>query len=399
MLPLFHFILLFLIFFILFFIINKNMNKNILKEHYLTYFLPFYDDNINQLTNFYANDEYNNNSFKSKFNYDTIYFSCIPSDVYFIKLLISHFISNSFIYKASYIIYKDLEKSIDDLVSNKLNFSINTETTLIHYSNVNKKNISSLRFISNLYKLYIYCFTLKDNKIYSLNDIPTNTIIGIVNKPDPFYLYYEKFFIDLGYKEPFKIKFYNSQNDLFKGLLNNECNLIVLTDIFPSTSINDILTNNPSEFIILLPFDIMNEDLFLKKNNFLHIDYIDLNKISKSFLPKSFGNYKYHYFKPNLKISYMYKILISNHETPDDYTYKLCKFLFENYKKINKNNVDFGYYLNVQPTQNKLEYHGGVLKYMKEYGYITNINNVNCPYLIGVDKCTKKTLENNNLYL
>jgi len=35
------------------------------------------------------------------------------------------------------------------------------------------------------------------------------------------------------------------------------------------------------------------------------------------------------------------------------------------------------------------------MKVFKEYGYITNINNYNCKYLVGVKECNEKTLEDN----
>ena len=45
---------------------NNEINK---KEHYLTYFLPFYDNKITELTKMYDNNDDKKNFFKKKFLY------------------------------------------------------------------------------------------------------------------------------------------------------------------------------------------------------------------------------------------------------------------------------------------------------------------------------------------
>ena len=304
-------------------------------------------------------------------------------------------------YKASYIIYNDLESPINDVLNNKISFSLNTMTTINHYSSVLNKDVSNIRLVSNLYKLYIYCFTLKKYNINSIKDLSTGTVIGILDSPDPFYIYCEKFMKDLGYNigTDYKVLVFKSHQELFDGLLNGQCTMIIINDIFPSKSISNILDNSSGNFILLLPFDIYNEKIFLKKNTFVHVGNIDLNKLSNTYLPKTFGKYNYNTYKPNFKIAYIYKILISNSSTNEDYAYSFTKFLFENYKNLNKTFVDYGYYLDVFPTRNRLEYHAGTLKYMKEYGYISNINDQDCALLIGVMACNEENLKNNNLYV
>jgi hypothetical protein len=71
------FILLFLIFIISYFILylfnkyalKEEKNRNEVKEHYLTYFLPFYDPTKTDLANFYKNNDNEKNYLKKKFNY------------------------------------------------------------------------------------------------------------------------------------------------------------------------------------------------------------------------------------------------------------------------------------------------------------------------------------------
>ena len=159
-----------------------------------------------------------------------------------------------------------------------------------------------------------------------------------------------------------------------------------------------ILDNGIFNDLILLPFKIPNEALFLKKNYFINIETIDLNNISKSFLPKKFGNNEYTKFKPDIKICFTYKTMINNIHTKSEYTYDFIKFYYENYKYIN-NHLEKGYKIDIMQIKSYLEYHKGILDFYKDYGYITYENNDNCRYLAGVMKCNEENLKNNNFYI
>jgi hypothetical protein len=51
------------------YIINESFN---VKEHYLTYFLPYYDKNLTDITKLYLNEDERKNFFKKKFLYNKI---------------------------------------------------------------------------------------------------------------------------------------------------------------------------------------------------------------------------------------------------------------------------------------------------------------------------------------
>lgn len=384
---------------LIFYILNNKLDNK--KEHYLTYFLPYYNNSKDDLANFYNDNENNYNYFKKKFNYNIIKFGSISSENYFIKIFLNEFIANSYNVKAINIIYKNRNTSFKDLLDNKIDFSFSTTPTLYHYKDVLKKDINKLRLVSNLYRMYLYIFTLKKYNVYSIKNIPNNFIIGILNSPNPFFYYYNKFLEDLGYKNnvDYKVKLYETVDELFNSLINKECNMIIILDIYPSYLISNNLDNYVNETIILLPFDIYNETLFKKKNQFIFIDNVDLNIISNSYLPKKFGNYEYDINKPSFKICYYYKNLIANNDLDEKYSYDFYKFLFNNYKKINNNMINKGNKIYIKPVINDLEYHPGVLKFLKEYGYITNTDNNNCKLLVGKMECNDENLKNNNLHL
>ena len=394
-------IILFLI--IIFFILDKYILKKNIQENYLTYFLPYYNqENINDLANFYKNNDNNKNYFKKKFNYDLIKFGTIDVDRDIIKFLVSSYIANSKIQNVVLYNYDNLYTILDNINKNNLNFGISSYPVIYNYIVENKNDFNNLRLVTFLYKYYLYVFTKKIYKIYTLNEITPNTIIGI-SKKNGIYFFYKKLFKDLSYLDTdFKIKFYDNDEKLFEGFINDECQMIILFDIFPNEEIKNYLDNNIGKDIILLPFKILKEELFLKKNNPFSIDYIDLNYLSSSYLPIAFGNEHYNQFSPNLKVCSFERGLITNKNTSKEYVYDFMKFYQNNLNYLNNNIPQKGYTLKKISIKDKLsyfDYHEGSLNFFKDFGYITSIDNANCKYLIGVKECNEKNLKDNNLYL
>lgn len=388
---------------IIFYLSNKFVFKKNIKEHYLTYFLPFYDYNVNDLANFYNNNENNLNYFKKKFNYKILKLGIINQDNYFAKIIINEYISKSNLYKAEIREFSDRLHGLVDIIRKDIDLNINNYATIIYYSDILKGNINNLRLITSLYKLYIYIFTKKTSKIYNLNKIPFGTVIGILEYPSVFYLYHKKFFDDLGYKEnvDYIPKYYKNQKELFNGFFNNECQLIIFSDVFPSRITIKILNNVLNPDIILIPFEYVREELFLQQNPHINIDYVDLNLFSEKYLPKKFGDYEYTKNRPTFKMCYLNKILVTHKDTDPKITYSIIKFFFENFKYINSTLNDKSYEISKIQIDNVkinyLDYHQGVIKYFYEKGLITNTNNDNCKYLYGVMECNKENLENNGL--
>jgi TRAP-type uncharacterized transport system substrate-binding protein len=176
---------------------------------------------------------------------------------------------------------------------------------------------------------------------------------------------------------------------------------MIIKDVFPNKKIKSFIDNNMDQAIILLPFELTKEKIFLKKNAEIKIDYIDLNELGHSYLPVKFGNNEYTRYKPSFKICYNHKILLTNKETDFKHTYSIIQYLYKNWKNLNQNIPEKGYRItNIEIdniNMNYLDYHDGVLQFFNDIGMITNTNNYNCKYLIGQMPCNEKTLKNNNL--
>ena len=171
-------IIIFLI--VIFFILDKYILKKNIQENYLTYFLPYYNkEDVNDLANFYKNNDNNKNFFKKKFNYENIKFGTIDKDKNIIKFLVSSYIANSNIQNMSLLNTNDLYLIIDNINKNNLDFGISSYPVLYNYIVENNNDFANLRYVTSLYKLYLYFFTKKMYKIYTLNEITPSTIIGI----------------------------------------------------------------------------------------------------------------------------------------------------------------------------------------------------------------------------
>jgi len=394
--------LLIIIIFIIFYILNKYYIKNEIKENYLTYFLPFYDDSLNKLTNFYINNDNNKNYFKKKFNYNvTKIVSNNNEDKYFINLLTSNYISDGITVKEVILKYNNVLDSITDLNNNKIDFYIQNIASLYYYNIILNNNIFNIKLVTQLYKLYLYFFTMKKYEVYNLDNIPTNFIIGIVNGKNSFVpeFFYSKTLKDLGYIEniDYKFDYYESLNDLLEGFINLKCNLIFILNIFPNDVINNFINSNIDNDIILLPFNIKSVDIFLKKNYFIETEYIDLNNLSSNYLPKKFDNNEYTRNRPDFKMCYIYQFLYTNININSTHVYDFIKFIYDKYNFINKMSIKDGYKITIKPIQTTyINYHEGAIKYFFDYGYYTYNNNENCKYLVGKMKCNDINLKKNN---
>ena len=373
------------------------------KEHYLTYFLPFNEDNTDKLDlyNFYSSKINNTLYFKSKMDYNKIKIG-INDDTYFIKYMLKIFLDNTNLVSSELVKFNDRIIAIDKLLNNDINVLMTDYISLYYYKYVLNKDITDLNLITHLNKEYLYTFVLKGSNITSMNDFPPNSIIGILGSPSTFSMYSDKLLKDLGYEKgvDYNIKVYKNLDMLFNALVTNKINIVMILDIYPNDKINDIFDKYSSENILLLPFDINNEKVFFQKNSFFNIDYVDLNFFSDIYLPKSFGKYHYNINLPSLKMAYTYNIFITNRQLSNDYAYNFTKYYIENLDYLNYVFQNSGYKLDNHLLNNNLmlRYHDGTIKYLVEKGYISYYNNDNCKYLIGKMECNEENLRNNNLF-
>jgi hypothetical protein len=141
---------------IIFYLSNKIIFKKNVQENYLTFFLPFYSKESDNLSNFYNNNENNLNYFKKKFNYNVLRYGVIKDDFNFSKIVISEYISKSNLYTATITEFNDRLNGLEELIDNKIDFNLNNYATIIYFSDTLKGNIDNVRLVTTLYNLYIH---------------------------------------------------------------------------------------------------------------------------------------------------------------------------------------------------------------------------------------------------
>lgn len=392
-------LILFLIINILFYTLNQVVSNK--KEHFLTYYLPFYNVDSNLLSNFYKNHNYNKNYFKKKIDFNNI---IIGSNVYsfeFNKIISRIIINKTLSYQIDSIEINDRIEALDLLYENKINLTFVNLLVISYYNYKNRNKLNNMFVISNLYKSYLLPLTKLKYKIYSLDTLPYKTKIGIISKQNSIYYYIDKLLIDLNYnKNDMIVKVYDTVEELHTGLKNDEVQVAIYGLSLPSARLNELISYDYEKEITIIPFQLKPklQDIFLNKNSFFDLDTYDLNKISSNYLPKKFGNYYYSSNRPDMPILSYQHYLITNNKINDNTIKNITTLFLENIKIINHILPDKFKIERIGPRPNiarYLQYHHTTIKIFEKYGYISNNDNQNCQYLVGVEQCNKKTLENN----
>ena len=397
----FIFILLISIIILTLYIINRHLST---KEHYLTYFLPYYDKNLTDITKLYLNEDERKNFFKKKFLYNKIIIGYNKFEKNYIKLLSNFLIAGTFIQNIQYFNLIDYNKSLNDLNNNNIEFLITSIPTVLYHKNKENNYLKNIRYSNKLYNNYIYFFSKKDKFIYSMKNISRKFKVGIFEEPNIVNFYIVKTLKDFGYSERDYqlVRCKENYEDLFNLLINNEVDIIIFNDTFPNETVKVILDNNIEHEIILLPFDTNDEQLFLNKNFHLYIENIDLNLLSLSYLPKKFNNIEYVTFRPNIKILAFDLFLFTNVNVPADYVYNFTKYIFENKYTLNKYSANINFKIgNLMFKENELQIfllHHGTQKYLVEKSYLSYNSNPICQYFVGVMECNEKNIKNNIVF-
>jgi len=393
-------IILIAIIIIIFYIINNIILKQNIQENYLTYFLPYYSDEQNDLYNFYKNDINDSFFFKRKMDYVPLKVAGSTYHKYFLDIFLKTYLEKSNLLKIENMNYDDEILSLKNLNKGDIDIALTDYNKLLYIKNTLKEDISNIRIITHLYKLYYYFFVKKESNINSIDNIPPNFKLGVLKYPNEMAIYHKNLLLNFGYEDEiyYKTYYYNTTEELFDNLNNLKLDVIIIHDVFPNITLKNLIDKYYQKDIILLPFDINNEKVFFQKNKILNKGSFDLNDLAESYLPKSFGKYTYNFYKPDIPMLYCYKILVTNYNTNYEWIYNLLDFYHNNYKTLNNYFKNRGYQLyNINNDDvNIVLRHYAVIKYMFDKGFNTYENNDNCKYLVGVDKCTKETLQNNN---
>ena len=199
-------------------------------------------------------------------------------------------------------------------------------------------------------------------------------------------------FIRLKENEDYTITIYETEDHLIDDLNSNKVAIAVFNDIYP-TQIFKKYHN-----IKLMELSGFRSNIFFEQyKQYFSKQIIDLNNMGSQYLPKSYDTRTYTMFNPDFEIVTFETFILTNASVKDEHIEDILKSIDRSIPLLNrlpqyrKANIKYN-----SSIINKVVYgllpSNGTLKYWNDFGYVSNIDNANCKYFIGKDKCTEENL-------
>ena len=407
------------ILFIVILIIMRKRNR----ETFVTWFKPYYQPNIKENPLLDTKEIYNENTLINQYDYNQLNFGIYQeSNIYeknadyFIKYMTKLILQNSNILDINLTKIKLTYNILLELNKGKLDIAFASSPilydALVGTKVYNKKTLNNLRFICNINSVSIFFFVSKVGSVKSLFDLKGANIGVISNKSTSWKCASDiTEQLDLKEKKDFNFKYYDLDTGL-KMLNEGKIECYVYDTVFPSAKLKYYFENNIASNVYVLPLDELDEKIFTSRFFYYTPIYLDLNRLSKNYLPNVIGNYKFNHFKPMLKTYSFHNYLLCNHKLRYGTGYNLIKSIYNNTEEINKLDLFKNSPLfknNLAWTAFPISIHKGVKYFFYQKGYISYASsntkdpneldkeNPNCLFLISKQECNKKNLDKLNV--
>ncbi len=401
----FHLFLSLLTIFIFLYILNRFILKRNITENYLTYFIPYYDDSKTGVYKFYEDEDYNRINFKNNFLYKPLKFGYVlHNQKVSSDFILSILLAKSKIYNIKKIPYQNYDLVVKDLSKNNLDLALINVPIITYYTSHGTVAdiFNNIRYIFKVYQKYLYMVVKKSKNITQLENLPLNVKIGVVSDgvvKGNIVAHDILKFLEYWLNTDYQFVEYKDNDSLLTGFLNNDFDVMFYKGYYPDQDLYQFLTYNINEDYLILPFDIPLSDVFFGSNKQYYQSYVDLNNVSSNYLPKTFANKSWNRYKPDLKMLSYDEYMVTTSSIKSDVVYELISTYYNNLDLINQSPIlkyaplsKFGLESN---SNIPITYHDGAYKFFKEKGFISEIDNENCKYFVGVEECTKEVLENN----
>lgn len=366
-------------------------------EHFITWFLPYYNKSTGELTE--STPPYITSNLELRY----LEYKTFDNLVINIKVMNTYY---NFLFKnilkglrVKNMVIKNTKNALENVSNNITNTAILTAPFIVNKINTNIDKLKNINFV--IYTNYRFLFFIinTSSNISRLKEIDKKRInIGPENTDE--YIFGENLILNLN--EKYKIqpdKIFNYDVDTaFKKLLNGEIDGMVMTDLFPSEKLNKIIETNLENKLILIPIEDINENVFLQMRPYASKVFLDQNNLPDNYLPVKIKNLYFNKFRPNIT-SYKYpEIMVCNKNASLKFIFNIVKSIVSNLNIINKSDyvIKNQYnYLSFPDIANSqyIPVHVGAKVF---YNNIT-INTTNpdelCKYYVGNEKCTPERIE------
>jgi len=376
----------------IFFIYSLKYN-----EHFITWFLPYYNKSTGELIE--STPPYITSNLELNYleydTFDNLVISIKERNIYydflFKNILKSLRIKNFFI--------NNIKNPLDNISNNPINTAILSAPFIVNKINKNINKLKNINFVIYTNYRFLFFIVNRSSNISRLKEIDKKRInIGPENTDE--YIFGENLILNLN--EKFKIrpdKIFNYDVDTsFKKLLNGEIDGMVMTDLFPSEKLNKIIETNLENKLILIPIEDINENVFLQMRPYASKVFLDQNNLPDNYLPVKIKNLYFNKFRPNIT-SYKYpEIMVCNKNASPKFIFNIVKSIVSNLNIINKSDyvIKNQYnYLSFPDIANSqyIPEHVGAKMFYNNISINTTYADDLCKYYVGNAKCTPERIE------
>jgi len=366
------------------------------REHFITWFLPYYNKSTGQLTEFTppyitSNLELNYLEYKT---FNNLIINVKEMNTYynflFKNILKSLRINNLVI---------NNKNTLKQISNNPVNTGIFSAPFIVNNISKNIDKLKNINFVIYTNYRFLFFIVNRASNISRLKEI-NNKIINIGPENTDEYIFGDTIIENLNniYKiSPKQVLNYDVDTS-FKKLIKGEIDGMIMTDLFPSQKLNNIIETNMDMKLILIPIEDINETVFLERRPYALKVALDQNNLPKNYLPVKVKDLYFNKFRPNIT-SYRYpEIMICNKDASPKLIFNIVKSIVSNLNIINKSEYvmknQFNYLSFPDIANNQfIPAHVGAKIYYKNISINTTYADDLCKYFVGNAKCTPERIE------
>jgi len=363
------------------------------KEHFITWFLPYYNKSTGELTEstppyITSNLELSYLEYKT---FDKLIINIKEINTYY-NFLFKNIIKSL---RINNLIINDTKDTLEDVNKSPITTAIFSAPFIV--KNIDK--VKNINFVIYTNYRFLFFIVNRSSNISRLKEID-NKIINIGPENTDEYIFGINIIENLKDKHkisPKQVLEYDIDTS-FKMLIKGEIDGMVMTDLFPSERLNKIIETNTDMKLILIPIEDINETVFLQRRPYVLKVALDQNNLPKNYLPVKVKDLYFNKFRPNIT-SYRYpEIMVCNKEASPKLIFNIVKSIVSNLDVINKSDyvIKNQYnYLSFPDIANNqfIPAHVGANIFYKNISINTNYADDLCKYFVGNAKCTPERIE------
>jgi TRAP-type uncharacterized transport system substrate-binding protein len=367
------------------------------KEHFITWFLPYYNKSTGELTE--STPPYITSNLELNYleydTFDNLIVNIKEKNTYYDFLFKN--ILKSLRLKRFFIM--NMKNSLEEVSKNPINTAIFSAPYIVNRINRDIDKLKNINFVIYTNYRFLFFIVNSSSNISRLKEID-NKIINIGPKDTDEYIFGNTIIDNLKDKHKISPKqvFEYDVDTSFKKLINGEIDGMVMTDLFPSEKLNKIIQTNTNMKLILIPIEDINENIFLQMRPYAFKVSLDQNNLPKNYLPVKVKNLYFNKFRPNIT-SYRYpEIMVCNKDANPKLIFNIVKSIVSNLNIINKSDYviknQFNYLSFPDIANNQyIPEHIGAKLFYKNISINTNYADDLCKYFVGNAKCTPERIE------